>query len=93
MDEGILGQYKQFFRTGAGQDLVDRLKTTEAKYLMEGMQAIRSKNTEAAALSMAQAEATNAIRTMVEDLAQPLRPKPIKSKFASGQPTAQTGRK
>lgn len=84
MDKDVLGQYKVFFRGGAGQDLINRLKTTEAKYIMEGMQAARAKNQEGAGMSMAQAEATNAIRTMIEDLASPEKPKvaPKRSKTA-----------
>lgn len=68
MDEGLLGQYKLFFRKGAGLDLIARLKTTEAKYMMEGMKATTM---EGKALSMAKMEATYAIRTMLDDLAAP----------------------
>lgn len=68
MDKGILGQYHVFLRSAAGIDLVERLKTTEAKYMMEGM---KSSTMEAKALSMAKMEATYSIRTMLDDLSKP----------------------
>lgn len=68
MDEGVLGEYKVFLRSGAGQDLIARIKTTEAKYQMEGMKA---STMEGKALSMAKMEATYAIRTMLDDLSKP----------------------
>lgn len=72
MDEGVKGQYVQFFRTNAGQDLIDRFKTTEAKYMMEAMQAT---SMESKAMLMAKMEASYAMRTMMDDLATPEKPK------------------
>lgn len=66
MDKGILGQYKVFLASRAGQDLIARLKTTEAKYMMEGMKA---STMEGKALSMAKMEALYSVRTMIDDLA------------------------
>ena len=70
MDEGILGQYHTFLKSGAGQDLINRLKITEAKYQMEGMKAT---TIESKGLSMAKIEATYALRTMLDDLSKPVK--------------------
>ena len=68
MDEAVLSAYKQFLPSAGGIDLINRLKTTEAKYMMEGM---KSTTMEGKALSMAKMEATYSIRTMLDDLAKP----------------------
>lgn len=70
MDKGTQGQYVQFLKSGAGVDLIDRLRTTEAKYMMEGMKAT---TLEEKGLAMAKMEATYAIRTMLDDLAKPVK--------------------
>lgn len=69
MDKGIQGQYITFLGSGAGQDLIERLKVTEAKYQMEGMKA---SSIELKGMSMAKIEATYAIRTMLDDLSKPV---------------------
>lgn len=70
MDKGLLGQYQRFLTSGAGKDLIDRLKVTEAKYQMEGMKAT---TIELKGMSMAKIEATYAIRTMLDDLSKPVK--------------------
>jgi hypothetical protein len=69
MDKGLLAQYHAFLTNPAGNDLIDRLKITEAKYQMEGMQAA---TIELKGMSMAKIEATYAIRTMLDDLSKPV---------------------
>lgn len=71
MDKGILGAYKQFLNSPAGLDLIKRLVSTEAKYQMEGMKAA---GLEEKGLAMAKIEATYAIRTMLDDLANGSKP-------------------
>lgn len=68
MDKGVRAQYIGFLRGNAGIDLINRLKTTEAKYMMEGMKGI---SVEEKGLAMAKMEATYKIRTMLDDLAKP----------------------
>lgn len=76
MDEGVKGEYLLFFKTGAGRDLIDRLKSTEANFMMQGM---KSGTIEGKGIAMAKMEATYAIRTMLDDLAAPPKPKAPKA--------------
>lgn len=69
MDEGTKGQYAQFFKSSAGQDLIKRFITTEAKYQMEGM---KGKSLEEKGIAMAKIEAVYSLRTMLEDLSSPV---------------------
>lgn len=69
MDRGVQGQYVQFLKTAAGKDLIDRLKATEAKYMMEGMKA---PDLEQKGLAMERMHATYMIRTMLDDLSKPV---------------------
>ena len=73
MDKGVQGQYIQFLKSGAGVDLINRLKSTEATYMMEGMKA---DTIEAKGIAMAKMETVYRIRTMLDDLSTP--PKPSK---------------
>lgn len=68
MDKGLRGQYITFLGSPAGQDLIERLRLTEAKYQMEGMKA---STIELKGMSMAKMEAMYAIRTMLDDLSKP----------------------
>lgn len=79
MDEGVLGQYKEFLRSAAGIDLIDRLKSTEATFMMSGM---KTNNMEGKALAMAKMEATYSIRTMLDDIATTV-PKEAKNESKS----------
>jgi len=68
MDETIINGYRNFFKTPAGEDLIKRFISTEAKYQMEGMKA----NTlEEKGLAMAKIGATYNLRTMMQDLSKP----------------------
>lgn len=68
MDKGIGGQYIQFLKSGAGVDLINRLKSTEATYMMEGMKAT---DIESKGIAMAKMETVYRLRTMLDDLAKP----------------------
>jgi hypothetical protein len=68
MDDTIKHGYEHFLAEPAGQDLLKRLVTTEAKYQMEGMKAT---TLEEKGIAMSKIEATYAIRTMLQDLATP----------------------
>lgn len=83
MDEGVQGQYLEFFRTNAGKDLIDRLRSTEANFMMQGM---KSSTIEGKGIAMAKMEATYAIRTMLDDLAKPPAPKAAKPSGTSSKP-------
>lgn len=74
MDQGVKNQYEQFLRSNAGKDLIDRLKTTEATYMMTGMKATTLEDKGMAFVKMG---AVYAVRTMLDDLAKPT-PKPVK---------------
>lgn len=76
MDKGLQGQYITFLGSGAGIDLIDRLKSTEANFMMQGMKA---NNMEGKALAMAKMEATYSIRTMLDDLSKPASSQPVSS--------------
>lgn len=68
MDKGTQAEYVQFLKSKAGIDLVNRLKTTEATYMMQGM---KSDTIEGKGISMAKMGSVYAIRTMLDDLAKP----------------------
>lgn len=68
MDKGIQGQYITFLGSGAGQDLIDRLKGTEATYMMQGMKA---ETMEQKAIAMTKMQTVYNIRTMLDDLSKP----------------------
>ena len=68
MDEAALSAYKQFLPSAGGVDLLNRLKMTEAKYMMEGM---KSATMEGKAISLSKMQACYDIRTMLDDLAKP----------------------
>jgi hypothetical protein len=68
MDKGVQGQYVQFLKSGAGQDLIDRLKSTEATYMMQGMKA---ETMEQKAIAMTKMQTVYNIRTMLDDLSKP----------------------
>lgn len=76
MDEVTKNSYKNFLKSQGGLDLFRRLVSTEAKYQMEGMNAV---TLEAKGLAMAKIEATYAIRTMLDDLSKPALSQPIRS--------------
>lgn len=69
MDAGIRGQYILFLKSAAGLDLVDRLKMTEATYMMEGMKAT---TIEEKAVAMTKMGTVYTIRTMLDDLSKPV---------------------
>lgn len=69
MDDTVKNGYKNFLMSPAGEDLVKRLISTEAKYQMEGMKAA---GLEEKGLAMAKIEAIYEIRTMVQDLSKPV---------------------
>lgn len=69
MDKGIKGQYVIFLKSGAGIDLIDRLRMTEAKYMMQGMKA---ETMEQKAIAMTKMQAIYNIRTMLDDLSKPV---------------------
>lgn len=66
--EDFYGAYRVFLTTAAGKDLVERLKMTEAKYMMEGMKAT---TVEQKGLAMERMHAIYLVRTMLDDLAKP----------------------
>jgi hypothetical protein len=68
MDEAVLSAYKQFLPGVGGVDLINRLKLTEAKYMMEGM---KSPTMEGKAISLSKMQACYEIRTMLDDLVKP----------------------
>lgn len=68
MDKGLRAQYVAFFKSSAGVDLINRLKTTEATRMMEGMKA---STIEGKGISMAKMEQVYQLRTMCDDLANP----------------------
>lgn len=79
VDDALFGAYRAFLQTAAGVDLIDRLKTTEAKYMMEGMKA---STVEQKGLAMERMHTVYLIRTMLDDLAKPktqvAKPKTVK---------------
>lgn len=76
MDDTLKNAYKHFLTSPAGEDLIRRLVTTEAKYQMEGMKAT---TLEGKGLAMSKIEATYAIRTMLDDLSKPALSQPVRS--------------
>lgn len=85
--EDIYGAYRVFLASGAGKDLVDRLKMTEAKYMMEGMKAT---TVEQKGLAMERMHTVYLIRTMLDDLGKPQTVE-VKSKTAKNQSNALAG--
>lgn len=85
VEDAIYSAYRSFLQGAAGQDLVDRLKMTEAKYMMEGMKAT---DIEQKGLAMERMKTIYLIRTMLDDLAKP---KVVPSKVAKNQSNAQAG--
>ncbi len=67
-DESIFAGYRAFLKTGSGEDLINRLKLTEAKYMMEGMKAT---TVEQKGLAMERMHTVYLVRTMLDDLAKP----------------------
>lgn len=76
MDKGVQGQYVQFLKSGAGIDLIDRLKSTEATYMMQGMKA---ETMEQKAIAMTKMQTVYNIRTMLDDLSKPVQSQPVSS--------------
>lgn len=68
MDKGLKSQYVAMLKSPVGVDLINRLKTTEATRMMEGMKA---STIEGKGISMAKMEQVYQIRTMLDDLAKP----------------------
>lgn len=67
-EASIYAGYKTFLSTGSGLDLINRLKLTEAKYMMEGMKAT---SVEQKGLAMERMHTVYLVRTMLDDLAKP----------------------
>lgn len=80
MDETVKNGYKNFLNSPAGEDLVNRLKLTEAKYQMEGMKA---ETLEEKGLAMAKIGASYEIRTMLDDLSKPTPSQSVRSQAGS----------
>jgi hypothetical protein len=76
MDKGVQGQYVQFLKSGAGQDLINRLKSTEATYMMQGMKA---ETMEQKAIAMTKMQTVYNVRTMLDDLSKPIQSQSISS--------------
>jgi len=87
VDDAIYSAYRSFLQGAAGQDLVARLKMTEAKYMMEGMKA---STVEQKGLAMERMHAIYLVRTMLDDLARP-KVAQVQSKSAKNQSNAQAG--
>lgn len=68
MDKGTQAEYVAFFKSKAGIDFINRLKTTEAARMMEGM---KTNTLEGKGISMAKMEQVYQLRTMCDDLAKP----------------------
>ncbi len=76
VEDAIYSAYRSFLQGAAGQDLIDRLKLTEAKYMMEGMKAT---DIEQKGLAMERMKTVYLVRTMLDDLAKPKAPKVAKN--------------
>lgn len=76
MDKGLQGQYVTFLGSGAGHDLINRLKSTEATYMMQGMKA---ETMEQKAIAMTKMQTVYNIRTMLDDLSKPVQSQPVHS--------------
>lgn len=76
MDDTIKNGYKNFLKSPAGEDLIKRLISTEAKHQMEGM---RASGLEEKGLAMAKIGAIYDIRTMLDDLSKPAPSQSVRS--------------
>lgn len=67
-ERAVYAGYRAFFKTATGQDLINRLKLTEANRMMQGM---KSSTLEGKGIAMAKMEQVYEIRTMLDDLSKP----------------------
>lgn len=81
MDEAALSAYKLFMNGPGGADLMERLKMTEAKYQMQGMQ---TNTIEGKGIAMTKIGVSYEIRTMLNDIVTPSKPVQSQSGRSAG---------